>query len=123
MVGHTEKSTSWGAGIEQQMIGFLTFTLSPWLKRIEQAITKDLLSPAERLKFYAKFSVEGLLRADSAGRANFYASMVNNGILTRDEVRELEDREPMGGNAAVLTVQSAMTTLDAVGVTNKKEPT
>ena len=123
MVGHTEKSTSWGTGIEQQMIGFLTFTLSPWLKRIEQAITKDLLSPAERLKFYAKFSVEGLLRADSAGRANFYASMVNNGILTRDEVRELEDREPMGGNAAVLTVQSAMTTLDAVGVTNKKEPT
>lgn len=122
MVGHTEKSTSWGTGIEQQMIGFLTFTLSPWLKRIEQAITKDLLTPAERLKFYAKFSVEGLLRADSAGRANFYASMVNNGILTRDEVRELEDREPMGGNAAALTVQSAMTTLDALGVANKKEP-
>jgi HK97 family phage portal protein len=120
MVGHTEKSTSWGTGIEQQMIGFLTFTLSPWLKRIEQAITKDLLTPAERLKFYAKFSVEGLLRADSAGRANFYASMVNNGILTRDEVRELEDREPMGGNAAVLTVQSAMTTLDAVGVANER---
>ena len=41
--------------------------------------------------------------------------MVNNGILTRDEIRELEDREPMGGNAAVLTVQSAMTTLDALG--------
>lgn len=122
MVGHTEKSTSWGTGIEQQMIGFLTFTLSPWLKRIEQAITKDLLTPAERLKFYAKFSVEGLLRADSSGRANFYAAMVNNGILTRDEVRELEDREPMGGNAAVLTVQSAMTTLDAVGVANEKVP-
>lgn len=41
--------------------------------------------------------------------------MVNNGILTRDEVRELEDREPMGGNAAVLTVQSAMTPLDTLG--------
>lgn len=121
MVGHTEKSTSWGTGIEQQMIGFLTFTLSPWLKRIEQAITKDLLTPAERIKFYAKFSVEGLLRADSSGRANFYAAMVNNGILTRDEVRELEDREPMGGNAAVLTVQSAMTTLDAVGVINETQ--
>lgn len=115
MVGHTEKSTSWGTGIEQQMIGFLTFTLGPWLRRIEQAISKDLLSPAERLRYYPKFSVEGLLRADSAGRAAFYAAMVNNGILTRDEVRELEDREPMGGNAAVLTVQSAMTTLDSVG--------
>lgn len=115
MVGHTEKSTSWGSGIEQQMIGFLTFTLSPWLKRIEQAIVKDLLTPGERVRFYPKFAVEGLLRADSAGRAAFYAAMVNNGILTRDEVRELEDREPMGGNAAVLTVQSAMTTLDSVG--------
>lgn len=115
MVGHTEKSTSWGTGIEQQMIGFLTFTLAPWLKRIEQAISKDLLRPAERTRYYPKFSVEGLLRADSAARAAFYAAMVNNGILTRDEVRELEDREPMGGNAAVLTVQSAMTTLDALG--------
>ena len=115
MVGHSEKSTSWGTGIEQQMIGFLTFTLAPWLRRIEQAISKDLLSPAERQHFYPKFSVEGLLRADSAGRSAFYTAMVNNGVLTRDEVRELEDREPMGGNAAVLTVQSAMTTLDGIG--------
>lgn len=118
MVGHTEKSTSWGTGIEQQMIGFLTFTLGPWLRRIEQAISKDLLTPGERTRFYPKFAVEGLLRADSAGRAAFYGAMVNNGILTRDEVRELEDREPMGGNAAVLTVQSAMTTLDALGTTS-----
>ena len=115
MVGHTEKSTSWGTGIEQQMIGFLTFTLGPWLRRIEQSINKDLLTPADRVRYYAKFAVEGLLRADSAGRAAFYAAMVNNGILTRDEVRELEDREPMGGNASVLTVQSAMTTLDSLG--------
>ncbi|AMM23173.1 phage portal protein [Variovorax sp. PAMC 28711] len=115
MVGHTEKSTSWGTGIEQQMIGFLTFTLGPWLKRIEQAISKDLLTPAERTRYYPKFAVEGLLRADSAGRAAFYGAMVNNGILSRDEIRELEDREPMGGNAAVLTVQAAMTTLDAIG--------
>lgn len=115
MVGHSEKSTSWGSGIEQQMIGFLTFTLGPWLKRIEQAIAKDLLAPADRQRYYARFNVEGLLRADSAGRAAFYTAMVNNGVLTRDEVRELEDREPMGGNAAVLTVQSAMTTLDSVG--------
>jgi len=115
MVGHSEKSTSWGTGIEQQMIGFLTFTLGPWLKRIEQAISKDLLTAGERQRYYPKFSVEGLLRADSAGRAAFYSAMINNGVLTRDEVRELEDREPMGGNAAVLTVQSAMTTLDSVG--------
>lgn len=118
MVGHTEKSSSWGTGIEQQMIGFLTFTLGPWLRRIEQAISKDLLTPGERLRYYPKFNVEGLLRADSAGRAAFYGVMVDKGILTRDEVRALEDREPMGGNAGVLTVQSAMTTLDAVGASS-----
>lgn len=115
MVGHTEKSTSWGTGIEQQMIGFLVFTLGPWLKRIEQSIIKDLLTPAERLRYYPKFNVEGLLRADSAARAAFYSVMVNNGILTRDEVRELEDRAPMGGNAAVLTVQTALAPLDQLG--------
>ncbi|AMG88079.1 phage portal protein [Bordetella bronchiseptica] len=115
MVGHTEKATSWGTGIEQQMIGFLVFTLGPWLKRIEQSIVKDLLTPAERLRYYPKFAVEGLLRADSAARAAFYSVMVNNGILTRDEVRELEDRAPMGGNAAVLTVQTALAPLDSLG--------
>lgn len=120
MVGHTEKSTSWGSGVEQQMIAFLVFTLSPWLRRIEQAITKDLLTPAERLRYYPKFAVEGLLRADSAARASFYGVMVDKGIFTRDQVRELEDMEPMGGNAAVLTVQSAMTTLDSIG-TNTSE--
>lgn len=115
MVGHTEKSTSWGSGIEQQLIAFLTFCIGPLLRRIEQAIVKDLLTPAERLRYYPKFAVEGLLRTDSTARAAFYGVMVDKGILTRDEVRELEDREPMGGNAAVLTVQSAMTTLDAIG--------
>ena len=115
LVGHGQKDSNWGTGLEQKMIWFLTFTLAPWLKRIEQAISKDLLTAGERLRYYPKFSVEGLLRADSAGRAAFYTAMVNNGVMTRDEVRELEDRAPMGGNAAVLTVQSAMTTLDSVG--------
>lgn len=115
LVGHGSKDSNWGTGLEQKMIWFLTFTLGPWLRRIEQAISKDLLTPAERIRYYPKFNVEGLLRADSAARAAFYGVMVDHGILTRDEVRELEDRPPMGGNAAVLTVQSAMTTLDSIG--------
>lgn len=115
MVGHTDKSTSWGTGIEQQMIGFLTFTLMPWLRRIEQAIHKDLLSPVDQQRYYAEFAIEGLLRADSAGRAAFYSQMVNNGIFDRDEVRVMENRPPRGGNAAVLTVQSALVPLDQLG--------
>lgn len=121
LVGHGQKDSNWGTGLEQKMIWFLTFTLAPWLKRIEQAVNKDLLAPGERSRFYSKYSVEGLLRADSAARAAFYAVMVNNGIMTRDEVRELEDKEPLGGNAAVLTVQSAMTTLDSLGSTSEAQ--
>lgn len=115
MVGHSEKSTSWGTGLEQQTMGFLTFSLRPWLTRIEQACRKSLLSPVERLKYHAEFSVEGLLRADSAGRADFYSSMTQNGIMTRDECRVKENLQPMGGNAGVLTVQSALLPIDKLG--------
>ena len=115
MVGHTSNSTSWGTGIEQQMIGFLTFTLRPWLTRIEQAINKDLLAPYDQTRYYAEFSVEGLLRADSAARAQYESTMVNNGIMTRDEVRRLENLPPMGGNADVLTVQTALVPIDQLG--------
>lgn len=117
MVGHTSNSTSWGAGIEQQMIGFLTFTLRPWLTRIEQAINKDLFSPIDQQRFYAEFSIEGLLRADSKTRAEYQAIQVNNGIKTRDDVRREENLPAKGGNADVLTVQAAMTTLDSIGTT------
>lgn len=115
MVGHGNKDSNWGTGLEQKLIGFLTFTLRPWLTRIEQAINKNLLSPVDQDRYYAEFSIEGLLRADSAGRAAFYSVMVNNGIFTRDEVRILENRPTRGGNADVLTVQSAMTPLNALG--------
>ncbi|NPT38577.1 phage portal protein [Paraburkholderia xenovorans] len=115
MVGHSEKSTSWGTGIEQQTIGFLTFSLRPWLTRIEQAVKRSCLTPAERLTYYAEFSVEGLLRADSAGRSAFYSQMTQNGLMTRDECRMKENLPPMGGNAAVLTVQSALLPIDKLG--------
>lgn len=115
MVGHGNKDSNWGTGLEQKVLAFLTFTLSPWLKRIEQAINSSLIPPQDRDKYYAEFSLEGLLRADSAARAAFFSVMVNNGIMTRDEVRRLENMPPKGGNADVLTVQSAMTPLDALG--------
>lgn len=121
LVGHGNSVSNWGTGLEQKMIAFLTFTLSPWLRRIEQAINASLLTPAESAKYYAEFSVEGLLRADSAGRAAFYSTMVNNGIFTRDEVRQRENLPTKGGNAQVLTVQSAMIPIDDIGKTTDGE--
>lgn len=115
MIGHMAKSTSWGTGIEQQMIGFLTFSLTPWLRRIEQSATRSLFLPAERDRFYAEFEVTGLLRADSAARASYLSQMVQNGLMSRDEARAYDNREPMGGNAAELTVQSNLVPIDKLG--------
>lgn len=105
MVGHTSNSTSWGTGLEQQMIGFLTFALRPYLARIEQAVRRSLISVADRATFYAEFNVEGLLRADSAARATFYATMTQNGIMTRAEARKRENL-PFKPGSDDLTVQA-----------------
>lgn len=114
MVGHTEKVTSWGSGIEQQMQGFLTFALRPYLTRIEQAIRKSLIPPLDQGVISAEFNLEGLLRADSHGRAEFYGVMVEKGLMTRNEIRAKENLPPLEG-ADRLTVQVNMTFLDLLG--------
>ncbi|EJF91674.1 HK97 family phage portal protein [Bartonella tamiae Th239] len=98
MVGHTENSTSWGTGLEQQTLAFLQFTLRERLKRIEQAINKQLLTRLERQNgVYVSFNLESLLRADSQGRAHFYQVMTLIGAMTINEVRRLENMPPVDG--------------------------
>lgn len=117
LVGHSSQGqTMWGSGVEQMMISFVTFVLRPWAVRIEQSVRRALFTPAERLKLSAEFSLEGLLRGDSAARSAFYSQMVQNGIMTRDDARRLENLPLMGGNAAVLTVQTNLTPIDLLGV-------
>lgn len=98
MIGHTEKSTSWGTGLEQQTLGFLKFSLRYRLKRIEQAFEKQLLTPADRSNgIRIEFNIEGLLRADSGGRAAFYREMTQMGAMTINEVRARENLPPVEG--------------------------
>lgn len=108
MVGHTEKSTSWGTGLEQQTLGFLKFALRRRLKRIEQALEKQLLTPADRGNgIRIEFNLEGLLRADSAGRAAFYREMTQIGAMTINEVRALENLPPVpGGDVPRMQMQN-----------------
>lgn len=108
MIGHTEKSTSWGTGLEQQTLGFVKFTLRRRLKRIEQALEKQLLTPEDRADgIVIEFSLEGLLRGDSAGRSAFYQSALNNGWMTINEVRTLENLPPVeGGNVPRMQSQN-----------------
>lgn len=93
MLMETQKSTSWGTGIEQQSIGFVVYTLNPWLQRVEKRMTKEI----KPLKVYAKYSLEGLLRGDSAQRAAFYRAMWEIGAINSNEIRALEDRGPVEG--------------------------
>jgi HK97 family phage portal protein len=116
MVGHSEKSTSWGTGIEQQQIGFLQFTLRPWLTRIEQGINTMLLTPAEQGRYYAEFNVDALLRGDSAARREMYASATQNGWMSRNEVRAKENMPPIDGGDTY-TVQSNLIPIDQLGNT------
>ncbi|MGR3813413.1 MAG: phage portal protein [Cognatishimia activa] len=98
MVGHTEKSSSWGKGLEQQTLGFVMYTLRSRLKRIEKSVEQQLLTPQDKSKGVAiKFNLEGLLRGDSAGRASFYREMTQIGALTINEVRGLEGLPPVSG--------------------------
>ncbi|MFW8567060.1 phage portal protein [Orrella sp. 11846] len=115
MVGYGGKDSNWGTGLEQKNIRFLTYTLAPWLRRIEQAVGRSLISAEDRDSLYAEYSIEGLLRADSAARAQFYSTMVQNGIYTRDDCRVRENLPRRGGNADELTVQMNLTPIDFLG--------
>lgn len=94
MLGETQKSTSWGTGIEEQNIGFVTYTLRPWLTRFEQRLTKHLLRPDT---VYAHYAVEGLLRGNSAARSAFYRQLWEFGALSTNDIRALEELPPVEG--------------------------
>lgn len=96
MVGFGDKSSNWGTGKEVDVLGFQKFTLRRRLKRIEQALAKQLLTTADQAAGVTiEFNLEGLLRGDSAGRATFYQQMTQIGAMTINEVRRLENLPPV----------------------------
>lgn len=95
MLGDVEKSTSWGSGIEQQTIGFVVYTLRPWLTLVEQRVTRELLPGGWSTgDWYAEYSLEGLLRGDSKARGEFYRTLVGIGALKPTDVQALENMTP-----------------------------
>lgn len=93
MVSDVERSTSWGTGIEQQDIGYVKHTLRPWLVRHEQTAKLRLLTGDP--DHYVKFTLDALLRADSRTRWATYTAGLDRGVYSIDEVREMEDRDPL----------------------------
>lgn len=108
MVGHGEKTSSWGTGVQEVTQGFVKYTLRRRLKRIEQALEKQLLTPADRAAgVRIEFNLEGLLRGDSSARSSFYQSALTNGWMTINEVRALENLAPVeAGNVPRMQSQN-----------------
>ena len=115
MVGDLEKSTF--SNIEQQSLEFVKYTLNPWCVRWEQAMNQQLVLPSERSQVFTKFNVDGLLRGDYQSRMNGYAIGRQNGWLSANDIRELEDmnRIPTEQGGDTYLVNGNMLPLDKAG--------
>lgn len=121
MVGDLEKSSF--SNIEQQSLEFVKYTLDPWVIRWEQAISRSLLRPDEKKLYFAKFNVDGLLRGDYVSRMNGYATARQNGWMSANDIRELEnlDRIPPELGGDLYLINGNMTKLADAGIFANKE--
>lgn len=115
MVGDLEKSSF--SNIEQQSLEFVKYTLDPWVVRWEQSIQRTLLTPEEKKTYFVKFNVEGLLRGDYQSRMSGYATARQNGWMSANDIRELEnlDRIPAEDGGDLYLVNGNMLPLDKAG--------
>ena len=115
MVGDLEKSSF--SNIEQQSLEFVKYTLEPWLMRWEQAMSRRLFTEREKESYFIRFNVEGLLRGDYESRMNGYAVARQNGWMSANDIRELEnlDRIPAELGGDLYLVNGSMTKLADAG--------
>ena len=115
MVGDLEKSSF--SNIEQQSLEFVKYTLEPWLVRWEQSIQRTLFSADEKKRYFVRFNVEGLLRGDYASRMNGYAVGRQNGWMSANDIRELEnlDRIPAEEGGDLYLINGNMLPLKDAG--------
>ena len=115
MVGDLEKSSF--SNIEQQSLEFVKYTLDPWVVRWEQSIQRTLLTAEEKNRYFVKFNLEGLLRGDYQSRMNGYATARQNGWMSCNDIRELEnlDRIPAEAGGDQILVNGNMLPLEIAG--------
>ena len=124
MVGDLEKSSF--SNIEQQSLEFVKYTLDPWVVRWEQSLHRALFSPEEKKRFFVRFNLDGLLRGDYQSRMTGYAVGRQNGWMSTNDIRELEnlDRIPPELGGDLYLINGNMTKLEDAGAfasTTKKE--
>jgi HK97 family phage portal protein len=111
---HHSNVTAWGSGIEQIVDGFYKLAVRPMLVSIEQATRKRVMTVGQRATMTAEFALDALLRGSPTQRAELYSKNVQNGIMTRNECRQLENLPPVTG-ADALTAQSNLLPLSLLG--------
>lgn len=115
MIGDLERATF--SNIENQSLEFVKYTLDPWVIRLEQSMSKALLLPGEKGTYFIKFNVDGLLRGDYKSRMDGYSVGRQNGWLSANDIREMENLNPIpteeGGD--LYLVNGSMTKLEDAG--------
>lgn len=114
MINDTEKTTTWGTGIDSLIQGFYKFRLRPMLESLEQAIERRILTPAQRRRYTVEFSLDAILRGSLKERLEIGAQAVQNGLMTRNEWRQYENMPPMEG-ADELTAQVNLAPVATLG--------
>ena len=116
MIGDLEKSSF--NNIEQQSLEFVKYTLNPWVVRWEQGLQKALLSNRERKDYFIRFNVDGLLRGDYKSRMEGYAIGRQNGWLSANDIRSLEDMNPINADEGgdLYLINGNMTKLKDAGL-------
>jgi len=113
---HHSNVTTWGSGVEQIIAGFHKFTIAPITVNIAQAVKRNVMTARQRASMTVEHGLDALLRADPAGRASYYATGLQNGYITRNEVRQLENlARDSSAMADALTVQSNLIPIDSLG--------
>lgn len=122
MLADLEKSSF--SNIEQQSLEFVKYTLDPWVIRWEQSIQRTLLSPGEKKEYFVKFNVEGLLRGDYQSRMSGYATARQNGWMSANDIRELEnlDRIPAEEGGDLYLINGNMLPLANAGAFANTQP-
>ena len=118
MIGDLERATF--SNIESQNISFAVHTIRPWLVRIEQAINKTLIPENEKGRYYVQFNIDGLMRGDYKSRMEGYAIARQNGWMSANDIRALENLNPIsedeGGNAYLVNGNMIPISLAGLGV-------
>jgi len=114
MINDTEKTTTWGTGIDHLIQGFYKFRLRPMLESLEQVLEKRVLTAGQRRRYTVEFSLDAILRGSLKDRLEIGAQAVQNGLMTRNEWRQLENLPPIKG-ADILTAQVNLAPIATLG--------